>query len=72
MSTVFVVMSNDFPDAVFSDEPKAEAYCKKRMDFQREGLKPYETPRIYYRVYDFEVDKDGSPLSLEHGRRVQA
>lgn len=61
-------MSNDFPDAVFSDEQRAEAYCKKRMDSQREGLKDWEQPRIYYRVYIFPVDEEGTPPHKEYRR----
>jgi hypothetical protein len=53
---VFVIMSNDFPDCVFAEEAKAEAYCKDKMDEQRAALtNSWETPRIYYRVYPFEV-----------------
>lgn len=52
---IFVIMGNDFPDRVFADEAKADAFCKEKMDEQRVGLKPYEHPRIYWRSYEFEV-----------------
>lgn len=45
---VFVVMGNDFPDAVFSEEAVAEAFCKMR--------RAVPGSRIYWRVYDFELD----------------
>lgn len=44
---VYVVMGNDFPDSVFADKITAERYCEeKRIDHE---------PRIYWRVYEFEV-----------------
>lgn len=56
MATVFVVMGNDYPHSVWSDGPAAEAYCKGKMDAQKcDPL--YLSPRIYWRVYPFEVDK---------------
>lgn len=63
MSEVFVVMSNDFPDAVFDDVTVAEAYCEKQMNFQRAHNKTkWETPRIYYRVYTFTLNEEGAPV----------
>lgn len=46
MRKVFVVMGNDYPDAVFDTEAAAEAYCAKQ--------RPHND-RIYWRVYEFEV-----------------
>ena len=68
---VHVVMSNDFPDCVFTGEDgkeKAEIYCKERMDFQKSCLKEYESPRIYYRVYSFEANRPGAELRHMGGR----
>lgn len=45
---VFVVMGNDYPDAVFSEEAAAEAFCKMR--------RAVPGSRINWRVYDFELD----------------
>jgi len=45
---VFVVMGNDYPDAVFSEEAVAEAFCKMR--------RAVPGSRINWRVYDFELD----------------
>lgn len=56
----FVVMGNDYPDAVFSTKEAAEAHCEA---MRKEGLVQYrqmhgrERPSydrgIYWRVYDF-------------------
>jgi hypothetical protein len=62
MTEVFVVMSNDFPDAVFGDAVVADDYCTKRMEEQRAKLtNKWETPRIYYRVYTFNLNEEGAP-----------
>lgn len=52
---VYVVMSNDFPDCVFGEEEMAKTYCKSKMDEQRKDKSGYESPRIYYRYYEFTV-----------------
>lgn len=60
MTKVWVVMSSDYPDSVFSDEETAEAYVKRR----REGSSAYSgkidlkdtRPRIYWRSYEFELN----------------
>jgi hypothetical protein len=52
---VHVVMGNDFPDRVYTDEAMAEKFCNEQMALQRRGLKSYERPRIYWRVYSFEL-----------------
>ena len=54
MSTVYVVMSNDFPDAVFSDERKADAYVEKK----RQERKPGFGRPIFWRWYDFHLDAE--------------
>jgi hypothetical protein len=59
---VYVVMGNDFPEAVFSTEIEAEKLCERRR-FE-EGPKPpkgYRVPRIYWRVYPFELDGEVKP-----------
>jgi hypothetical protein len=52
---VFVVMGNDYPDAVFSTLELAEAYCEKQRRQQREASRP-----VYWRPYPFVVDNDPS------------
>ena len=47
---VYVVMGNDFPDAVYAKEADARAYCEFRKQKDTE-----EGRRIYWRVYEFEV-----------------
>lgn len=49
---VYVVMGNDFPDSVFTNEKDAEIYCQKRQDEN----KPDNT-KIYWRVYAFKLDE---------------
>lgn len=56
---VWVVMSNDFPDKVFSNETLADEYC---LANNASDKKLAEDPRnrrqrIYYRWYKFEVTK---------------
>ena len=57
MRKVFVVMSNDFPDCVISTEEGAEDYVATRIAVER-ALKP-RGPRIYWRWYEFTLDKLG-------------
>lgn len=47
---VFVVMGNDFPDAVFAKEADAEAYCESKRDGNAT-----HGHRIYWRVYGFDL-----------------
>lgn len=52
--TVFVVMGNDFPEAVLSDGGEA-AKMVERKDKQSKR----DAARIYWRTYEFELlDKD--------------
>jgi hypothetical protein len=55
---VWVLMGNDFPEAVFADQIAAEAEVKRRMDEQRVGKPNWDTPRVYWRVYDFKLRRD--------------
>lgn len=50
---LYVIMGNDFPAGVMDDPHDADALCKARMAAQREGLKPWESPRVYWRFYAF-------------------
>lgn len=60
---VFVVMGNDYPDAAFSSEEVAEAYCQKQRDAERE-LHEKTTPggyfvgRVNWRAYKFALDAE--------------
>lgn len=47
---VYVVMGNDYPEAVFSTPSAAEAFCRKKKAER-------EDRRIYWRDYDFVVDE---------------
>lgn len=56
--TVYVVMGNDFPEAVFDNEPAAEAYIallKARDRVEQNSFGRNYMPRIYWRTYAFEV-----------------
>ncbi len=55
---VYVVMGNDFPEAVFTDPAEAQAFCDRR----REEDAPITTrlmpsPRIYWRFFPFKLDQ---------------
>jgi hypothetical protein len=52
---VFVVMGNDYPDAVFSTLELAETYCKKKRDQHRMNSRP-----VNWQPYPFVVDNDPS------------
>ena len=53
--TVHVVMSNDFPDCVFSTAAAAGAYVDRCNVADKEVAKREGRMRIYYRSYAFEV-----------------
>jgi hypothetical protein len=54
---VYVVMGNDYPDAVFSTEEAAEAYCeKKRQAEKKENKGKWQGPGIFWRVHHFQLD----------------
>lgn len=52
---VWVIMGNDYPDAVFDSENAAKSYVETKQAAERVGLRRYETPRIYWRNYEFEL-----------------
>lgn len=58
---VFVIMRNDFPNAVVSSKDKAEDYVEAHTIVDRALAKGY--PRIYWRWYEFELDKLGGRKS---------
>jgi hypothetical protein len=49
---VFVVMSNDYPDAVYINEGAADSYAKRKND---EDKAEYPHRRIFWRVHPFEL-----------------
>lgn len=52
---VWVLMGNDYPEAVFASEEAAEAEVKRRMDEQRAVKPKWAAPRIYWRTYAFDL-----------------
>lgn len=54
-SQVWIVMSNDFPDAVFQSRAAAEAYCHKENENDKIRALKNRCARIFYRCYNFEV-----------------
>lgn len=61
MPSVFVVMTNDYPDCVFSEEWKAKIYVEMQQSWQ--NMHTTYGARIYYRCYEFEVDEPGRRLA---------
>lgn len=55
--TVWVIMGNDYPDAVFADEEKANAYIDKRKKEDEEKFKRQlgYGVKVYWRAYEFEL-----------------
>lgn len=57
---LFVVMTNDYPDCVFSEEWKAKIYCELQTAWQKELLTEYQAGMaVYYRYYPFTMDEPG-------------
>lgn len=54
---VYVIMGNDFPEAVFKNEKDAEEFCegKREEDKARRGY----GPGVYWRSYAFDF-REGS------------
>lgn len=64
---VYVVMGNDYPDAVFTTEALADEYCRQAAAnvgaLRVAGL---GGPKIHWRYYDFELHS-AIPGKLPHG-----
>lgn len=55
---VYVVMGNDYPEAVFSNEAAADKFIEKKRAEDRREDRPWPNslaPRIYWRHYEYEV-----------------
>jgi hypothetical protein len=59
---MYVVMSNDYPDAVFNDETAANIYCEGQNDAPENQL-GFGGKRIYWRVYKFKINQPGQIYS---------
>ena len=55
---VYVIMGNDFPESVFASEEVAERYVKAKMADPANRHERSNTPRIYWRSYEFELRTD--------------
>ena len=55
---IYVVMGNDFPDAAFSTEEKADAYVERmrKEDDKNNSIKIHHV-KIYWRAYEFILDE---------------
>ncbi len=55
---VYVVMSNDYPNCVFSDEVAAGLYvAKRKLEDNPSGSGVYR--RVYWRFYEYDLDHEG-------------
>lgn len=61
---VFVIMTNDYPAGVMSDEEAAEALCAKHNADERA-----RGPRVFWRAYDFELDNTESMTAYNESRK---
>ena len=56
---VFVIMSNDYPARVYTDQAKADRFVAEKIaEEDREAAKPIHQrarARIYWRSYEFEI-----------------
>lgn len=59
--TIYVIMGNDYPEAVFSEEKLAVAFVAKMKGklTSLDGTSANPT-RVHWRYYPFELDKDPS------------
>lgn len=53
--TVYVIMSNDYPDSVFGNRAEADAYCILKTSANINAMIKREERKVYWRVYPFEV-----------------
>lgn len=52
---VYVVMGNDYPDCVFSDEGAADRYVKAKTVENKRSMETGYSRRVYWRVYLFDL-----------------
>jgi len=57
MTEIYVVMSNDYPSAVFSDEESADSFCAAK---NAEDKQEFPHRRVFWRAYSFDLDKEAS------------
>jgi len=55
---MFVIMANDFPEAVFDDENKAKAFVVAMNASDRRRCESLHATRIYWKCYEFELNKE--------------
>lgn len=53
---VWVIMGNDYPEAAFSKEDHATAYCKRKTEENTRNMEQRNSGKIYYRAYPFTLD----------------
>lgn len=54
---VWVIMGNDYPDAVFSNEAAARVYCEQKTKENDKDMVRGDSRKIYWRAYDFVLDE---------------
>jgi len=54
--TVYVVMGNDYPDAVFTSEQVAKAYVLKKKAHRD----LHRVTRIHWRYYEFTLNREAT------------
>lgn len=55
--TVYVIMSNDFPDSVFSDPVQAQTYVDKENNLDKQR---YPHRKVFWKVEPFVIDAKAS------------
>lgn len=59
MTTVYVIMGNDFPDAVFSTRELADDFIRRKTAEENKACKAGSgLRRIYWRSYQFTLDQE--------------
>lgn len=53
---VWVIMGNDYPEAAFSKEVDAKAYCLHQTEANAIDMQQGTSRKIYYRAYPFTLD----------------
>lgn len=52
---IFVIMGNDYPDAVRASEEAAQEYVDEQNAESKKKHGPLDSRRVYWRYYDFEL-----------------
>lgn len=56
---VWVIMGNDYPQAVFDNELAANLYCKTMTKVNTRDMERGDSRKVYWRAYEFPLLQEG-------------